>query len=420
MVPIVPMNYNNEHYKAYMNGNEYQQAPPPPPPPLQHQQPMPIPMALPMMNHLMAPHHLHPPNFFAHPPPPPPPPQPMYATDGNNGQYMDYVQPGYHTNNVGYMHGKEERYYPMISVYVPALQNSFAISSSILCRSPVLHQRIMDDPSTSLELDLYVLQETFDIIMGHLNRPISHQDIIFYASKKPHIAIELLEASEELGLEQLLEPILGALNHNLNHQKTAMIYVNAMEPYQPLEEEEPRRWVELLEEDVVSFMVKGLSAQLDAFSTHVKVSGDFLIGQIHACGYMPSRTPPKHGLIDLARAYAALPQHLMIRCLEHPNLPVQDAIQRSSFAKTVLAMVESMNQHQHHQHQQHQQQQQQQHPLPPQQQQQQIRQNQHSTSTGNHLMAVMKFENGRDTIAVVRQTGLKKGSWDPKLYELHQ
>lgn len=270
----------------------------------------------------------------------------------------------------------------------------------------------MDEQSPSLELDLYVLQETFNIIIGHLSRQITHQEIMFYATEKPQIAIELLEASEELGLDQLLEPILVALNQNLNHQKTAMIYVNAMEPYQPLEEEEPRRWVELLEEDVVSFMVKGLSAQLDAFSTHVKVSGDFLIGQIRACGYMPSRTPPKHGLTDLARAYAALPQHLMIRCLEHPQLPVQDAIQRSIFAKMVLAMVDSMNQHQHQQL--HQQQQHHHH------HHQQQRQNQHSSNTSNHLMAVMKFENGKDTIAVVRQTGLKKGSWDPKLYELHQ
>lgn len=266
----------------------------------------------------------------------------------------------------------------------------------------------MEEQSPTLELDLYVLPETFHIIMNHLNRPLTHQDIMFYANEKPQIAIELLEASEELGLEQLLDAILLALNQNLNHQKTAMIYINAMEPYQPLEDEEPRRWVELLEEDVVSFMVKGLSVQLDAFSTNVKVSGDFLIGQIHACGYMPSRTPPKHGLMDLARAYAALPQHLMIRCLEHPALPVQDAIQRSCFAKSVLSIVASMNQHQH---QQHQQQQHHHH--------QQQRQNQHSSSNNNNLMAVMKFENGRDTIAVVRQTGLKKGCWDPKLYELH-
>lgn len=105
MVQIVPLNYNNEHYKAvnYMNG-EYQQVPPPPPP-LQHQQQMPIPMAVPMMNHLIPPHHPHhqPPNFFHHPPPPPPPHQPMY-TDQTNGQYMDYGQAGYHPN-IGFMHG---------------------------------------------------------------------------------------------------------------------------------------------------------------------------------------------------------------------------------------------------------------------------------------------------------------------------
>ncbi|CAO3632277.1 unnamed protein product [Mucor hiemalis] len=112
---------------------------------------------------------------------------------------------------------------------------------------------------------------------------------------------------------------------------------------------------------------------------------------------MPSRTPPMRGLMDLARAYANLPQHLMICCLEHPDLPVQDAIQRSYFAKRVLSIVSSMNSHRQGQ-------------LPHHQQQYKV---------NNNLMAVLKFENGVDTIAVVKQTGLKKGCWDPKLYDLH-
>lgn len=297
-------------------------------------------------------------------------------------------------------------------VFVPTLQRSFTINSRILSRSPVLHQRIIEDQSniSTLELDLYVVPETFHLIMGHLSCPLAPHDILFYAREKPQIAIELLEASEELGLDQLLDAIFLALKQNLNQLKTAMIYVASMEPYQPLESEDPRRWVELLEEEVVSFMVKKLPIQLDAFSTNVKVTGDVMIGQISARGYMPSRTPPKHGLNDLAHAYAALPQHLMIRCLEHPDLRAQDAIQRSYFAKSVLSIVSNMNQHQHQQQQQHQHQHQ---------QYQQQRQNNHSSSNNNNLMAVMKFENGRDTVAIVRQTGLKKGCWDPKLYELH-
>jgi hypothetical protein len=105
MVQVLPINYNNEHYKPnnFMNGNEYQQhSTPPPPPPLQpHQQQMPIPMPVPMINHLIPPHHPHhqPPNFFHAPPPPP---QPMYPTE-SNGQYMDYGQAGgYHP--MGFMH----------------------------------------------------------------------------------------------------------------------------------------------------------------------------------------------------------------------------------------------------------------------------------------------------------------------------
>lgn len=245
----------------------------------------------------------------------------------------------------------------------------------------------MEEQSNTLELDLYVLPETFHTIIGHLNRRLTHQEIHFYASEKPQIAIELLEASEELGLDTLMEALLLALNQNLNHQKTAMTYIEAMAPYQPLEEEEPRRWVEALEEDVVSFLVKGLSTHLEAFSTAVKVSGNVVIGQINACGYMPSRTPPMRGFMDLARVYAALPQHLMIRCLEHPALPVQDAIQRSYFAKRVLSIVSSNNSF-------------------------------HQRQNQPNLMAVMRFEHGMDTITVVKESGLKKGCWDPKLYEL--
>lgn len=298
-------------------------------------------------------------------------------------------------------------YYSDITVFVPALHKSFPLNSNILKRSPVLNQRITEEQSSTLELDLYVIQETFETIMAHLRNPLTHQDIIYLASEKPQIAIELLEASEELGLNDLLRAILNVLNQNLVHLKTATTYIDIMEPYQPLEEEEPRQWVELLEKDVVTFMVRRLPNQLDAFSTSVKVSGNVTIGQITACGYMPSRTPIKQGLLSLARAYAALPQHLMIRCLEHPALPVQDAIQRSYFAKRVLSLVDSLTQQQHQQHQQ----QQQQH-----QQQPQQRQNLYSSSNNNNLMAVMKFEKGIDTIAVVRQTGFKKGCWDPNLY----
>lgn len=397
MVQVMPISYNNDPYKQvnFMNGSEYQQhpTPPPPPPPMQHQQQMPIPMPVPMINHLMPHPHHQPPNFFH---PPPPPPQPMYPNDQTNGQYMDYGNVGFHPS-MGFM---QPGYFSDITVYVPTLQKSYPLNTNILSRSPVLYQRMMEEQSNTLELDLYVLPETFHTVIGHLTRPLTPQEIMFLANEKPQIAIELLEASEELGLESLLDALLLALNQNLNHQKTAMTYIDAMEPYQPLEEEEPRRWVELLEEDVVSFMVKGLSTQLEAFSTTIKVSGNVTIGHITACGYMPSRTPPMRGLMDLARAYANLPQHLMIRCLEHPDLPVQDAIQRSYFAKRVLSIVASMNSHR-------QQQQQQPHHL-----QQQHKEN-------NNLMAVLKFENGIDTIAVVKQTGLKKGCWDPKLYDLH-
>ncbi|KAI7899365.1 uncharacterized protein BX663DRAFT_441417 [Cokeromyces recurvatus] len=375
MVQVLPINYNNEHYKS--NNYEYQQQHPPPPP--LHQQQMPIPMPVPMINHLMPPHH--PPNFFHHPPPPPPL-QAIYPADQPAGQYIDYAS-GYHPT-MGFI--PQGGYYSDITVYVPTLQKHYPLNTTILSRSPVLYQRIMEEQSNTLELDLYVLPETFHTIIGHLSRPLTPQEIMFIATEKPQMAIELLEASEELGLDPLLDALMLALNQNLTHQKTAMTYIEAMDPYQPLEGEEPRRWVETLEEYIVLFMVKSLSTQLEAFSTTIKVSGNVLIGQVNACGYMPTRTPPMRGMMDLVRAYAALPQHLMIRCLEHPELPVQDAIQRYYFAKKVLSIVAFDNRF-------------------------------HQRQNQPQLMAVMLFEKGLDTVAIVKQTGMKKGCWNPKLYE---
>ncbi|KAG0744452.1 hypothetical protein G6F57_001238 [Rhizopus arrhizus] len=380
MVQVLPVNYNNEHYKSvnFMNGaehNNFQQHSAPPPPLQQHQQ-MPIPLPpVPMINHLLPHHPHHPPGYFHPPPPPHHPHQPPIYDQGQ--PFMDYANGVYPA--MGFMY----QGYSDISVYVPTLQKTYPLTRAILCRSPVLCQRIMEEHTNTLELDLYVLPETFHTIIGHLCRPLTPQDIMFFVNEKPQIAIELLEAAEELGLEPLLEHLLLALNQNLNNQKTAMTYIQAMEPYQPLEEEEPRHWVEALEENIVTYLAAVMPTQLEAFSPTIKLSGNVNIGQVTACGYMPSRTPPMRGVMDLARVYASLPQHLMIRCLESPKLTVQDAIQRSYFAKQVLAIVNGLKK-----------------------------------SENGDLVAVMRFEKGKDTISIVKQTGLKKGTWDPKLYSL--
>lgn len=101
MVQVLPINYNNEHYKPvnFMNGvdhSNYQQHPAPPPLMQQHQQ-MPIPMPpVPLINHMM-PHH--PPGYFHPPPPPHHPHQPMY----DQGQpFIDYANGGYPA--VGFMY----------------------------------------------------------------------------------------------------------------------------------------------------------------------------------------------------------------------------------------------------------------------------------------------------------------------------
>ncbi|CAO3702005.1 unnamed protein product [Rhizopus stolonifer] len=391
MVQVLSMNYNNEHYPPinFMNGTEhntFQQHPTLPPPhypSLQQHQQMPIPMPpVPMINHPMPrpphpshPHQPHQPLGYFHPPPLPPPHihhQPIYD---QNQPYIDYGNGGYPP--MGFMY----QGYSDISVYVPMLQKTYPLNSAILCRSPVLCQRIMEEQAITLELDLYVLPETFHTVIGHLYRPITPQEILYLVNEKPQIAIELLEAAEELGLEPLLDHLMIALKQNLNNQKTAMMYIESMEPYQPLEEEEPRHWVEALEEEVVTYLVAIMPTQLEAFSPSIKVSGNVNIGLVAACGYMPSRTPPMRGFMDLARVYASLPRYLMIRCLESPKLPVQDAIQRSYFAKQVLSIVNGSKQ-----------------------------------SEKDDLMAIMKFEKGKDTIVIAKQMELKKGTWNPKLY----
>lgn len=270
-----------------------------------------------------------------------------------------------------------------MTVYVPTLQKHYALNSSILSRSPVLFQRIRDESPCNtkqpLELDLYVLPETFHTIIGHLNRPLTPQEIMFLVHEKPHIAVELLEACEELGLDQLMHVLLATLNQHMN-PATIMIYTEAMAPYQPLEEEEPRRWVEILERDIVSFLMATFKEEdedegvvMDDDEERRKTGKRVMFGQVNVTS---SRNTLSARLDALSRCVADLPPHLMIRCLEHPHLPVQNSIQSSVFAKEVLSR----------------------------------------RSDRDMWMVVLRFARGKDSIAVVKQTGLKKGKWDPTLY----
>ncbi|CEI91818.1 Putative VPS15 protein kinase [Rhizopus microsporus] len=105
MVQVLPINYNNEHYKPanFMNGehNNYQHPTPPPHPhpPIQQHQQMPIPLPpVPMINHLM-PHPHHPPGYFHPPPPPPHPHQPIsrvtYNQQGGRIKCITFIQQTY-------------------------------------------------------------------------------------------------------------------------------------------------------------------------------------------------------------------------------------------------------------------------------------------------------------------------------------
>ncbi|KAG0163667.1 hypothetical protein DFQ30_011200, partial [Apophysomyces sp. BC1015] len=226
-----------------------------------------------------------------------------------------------------------------VTLTVPRLQKTYALHALIISRSPEIYRRLVQNPHT-IELDLDVSLEALHTVIGHLYRPLSHHDLCYLASEKPRICVELLDASEQLGLEQLVERVLHIVAQSLT-QSSVHYWITATHTFN----NKHRRWTEALEHHLVQYLTIGLATQLEAFSTTVKMSGGACIGRIQAFGYMPSKTPPTRGMMALAHVYAVLPLDYLKRCLEHTDLPVQDAIQRYHFAKQVLTLRESHGKH---------------------------------------------------------------------------
>lgn len=230
---------------------------------------------------------------------------------------------------------------------------------------------------TMLEIDLRVSPEAFHTIVGHLYRPLSQQDISFLTNEKPQVCLELLEAAQELELEKLQNQILHVLGQNLN-QNSVFYWMAAVIHAVP-----HRRWVDVLDQHVLQYLVSVLPAQLGAFETDHDSEGDpsvcLGLRERPACSSLVKRNG--QGATELAHIYASLPLQYLKRCLEHREL-VRDSIQRYRFAKQVLHFREQKGR--------------------------------------RGLSVVLRFtgdNDGGSGIMIVRKQAYKAGRWDPSAEE---
>ncbi|KAI8335197.1 hypothetical protein BC941DRAFT_431526 [Chlamydoabsidia padenii] len=400
MITDMTTNYNQQHISSpnfktsvYMtatgNGAHYYQQGTSPS--MGHQQvTQAMPMAMPMMNHPM-PMQQPQPTFFPSPVPSRPSPVGYGYNEPDPQTYCNYLY------QVGFLQGN----FSDITVSVPSIGKSFTLHSLILSRSPYLYQRLMqlENDATVIELDYKgVMAESFHTIFTHLYRPLTHQDMLFLMNEKPQLYLELIGLADylELPLKELLMHVILTLGFN----NEAMRWVHYLQPYA----ESTRMWVKTLDDRLLQYLTRGLSTQLEAFSTSVKMSGGVVIGKNPTHGYMTSKTIPLRGMTDLAKLYATLPWIYLKRCLEHPDLPVQDTIHRYFFTKKVLQLrsakdegVITVGLRFDGQAQQQQQ------------QQQQMPNNKKKFDDKDSMVM---------TLSLVKTPRRKQGKWDPSLYEV--
>ncbi|ORZ23117.1 hypothetical protein BCR42DRAFT_446838 [Absidia repens] len=291
----------------------------------------------------------HQPTFFASPVPSRPTPvNANYAYNEPDPQtYCNYLY------QVGFIQGN----FSDVTVSIPSIAKSFTLHSLILSRSPYLYQRLInlqqdDNAMPVIELDYgHAMTESFHTVFTHLYRPLSHQEMTFIMSENPKLYLELIDIADylELPLKDILLHVILSQGFN---ETSAMRLVRLLQPFlsapSPLsmQQQQPQQdkaikmkaWVQTLDEQLLHYLTRGLSTQLEAFSTSVKMSGGVVIGKNPTYGYMASKTIPLRGMTDLAKLYATLPWVYLKRCLEHDDLPVQDTIQRYYFAKKVLQL----------------------------------------------------------------------------------
>ncbi|KAI9308493.1 hypothetical protein BJ944DRAFT_156175 [Cunninghamella echinulata] len=326
------------------NGSQYYQHASSPSVPHQSIQPMQIPIPVPMMNHHLPrqqqqqqqqqQHYFTAPNTGV-----------VYNETGSQ-TYCNYL---YH---VGFLQG----HFSDITVSIPSIAKTFALHSLIVSRSPYLYKRLLeleqqDEGASLIELDYgTALVESFHTIFTHLYRPLSRQDITYFANEKPQVCLELIDLAEYLEIP-LKETLLHAILSQGFNENSALLWSLHLKPYIIIDskislkksssneqQQYLKPWVRSIDEHLLQYLTRGLPTKLEAFTTSVKMSGGFTIGKHQAHGYMASKTLPLRGMTELAKIYAKLPWCYLKRCLENVDLPVQDSIQRYLFSKKVLQL----------------------------------------------------------------------------------
>ncbi|CAO3622983.1 unnamed protein product [Cunninghamella blakesleeana] len=367
MIAEMTTNTYNQHtmspnYKAsgYItptaNGLQYYQHTSSPSMPHQTIQPMQMPIPVPIMNHHLPRQQQQQQQFFINQN------SGVAYNDTGSQAYCNYL---YH---VGFLQG----HFSDVTISIPSISKTFALHSLIVSRSPYLYRRLLDlqqqqdeDESSFIELDYGpALIESFHTIFTHLYRPLSRQDIAYFANEKPQVCLELIDIAEylEIPLKDMLVHAILSQGFNENsallwsmHLKQYII-IDSTTSFKKkatsssnnnntnsgnVDQQYLKPWVRSIDEHLLQYLTRGLSTKLEAFTTSVKMSGGFTIGKHQAHGYMASKTLPLRGMTELAKIYAKLPWCYLKRCLENPDLPVQDSIQRYLFSKKVFQLRSS-------------------------------------------------------------------------------
>ncbi|ORX60453.1 hypothetical protein DM01DRAFT_1404718 [Hesseltinella vesiculosa] len=333
--------HGSPYYHHHPSPSMPQQQLPPP-----HTQPMP--MTLPMM--AMPPNPPHPPSHTpnANSPAMPhhlpansphqsnPPTSPAMHATFMDVSYQTYCNYLYH---VGFLQGN----FSDITLSIPSIGKQFALHSLIMSRSPTLYRQLLaqtpsQEPMVMTLEHKGIGEEAFQVVLTHLYRPLTHPELLYLVTERASLALEMMRLSDEWELP-LKDMLLHTLLSHGQSEASAREWARLLAPHLENQTRDAKpllSWLRPLDDQLVQFLIRGLPAKLEAFSTSVRMSGGLLIGKHQANGYMASKTPALRGINDLANVYATLPWIYLKHCLEHPDLPVQDTIQRYWLAGKVL------------------------------------------------------------------------------------
>ncbi|KAI8377625.1 uncharacterized protein BYT42DRAFT_614291 [Radiomyces spectabilis] len=252
--------------------------------------------------------------YQAMPPPNPVAVTPMYSHAAAQ-EYCDYMF------NVGFKQGL----FSDITVTVPTLEQTMALHCLALSRSPVLYRRLSESTEPSMELNVSpaVSVEGLHHTLGHLYRPLTHQEIVLLLNDKPAVCLEIVDVAEQLEMD-LTDFVLNVVSNSL---EPANIYfwLNALQPFRA------KHWASVFEHRLVVCLCQHLATQLDAFNYEVRSNNTYISS---------SKLPPfTQNVLDLAQVFAQLPLEFLKRCLGQPDLAAgRDPMQRFEFAKQVMAI----------------------------------------------------------------------------------